>query len=75
MASPANPLQAAKDALAKANKSFPSPAKSTNEFSKAPYSLVKKTADTGIAQEAESAGQGIKARLQNEGKAMKSLNE
>jgi hypothetical protein len=58
-----------------------SPFAPKHEFSNASYKLAKSagksggTSDSGIASEAHSAGEGIKARMENESAAKASLQQ
>lgn len=71
-------LAGAKAAVSHAEDKFPTTGASAvvtpvapaakNEYSHAPYSLVKKPGE-GIVEEAKSAGEGIKARMEMERKA------
>lgn len=67
-------LAGAKKALAAANSSNVV-TRNGNPFGNAPYSMVRQAPkpETGLAQEAKSAGEGIKARIETEAAARKSI--
>lgn len=64
-----NTLKSAQD-FTKSAGGVPSSVAPQHEFSKAPYSMVKKPS---VASEADSAGQGIKNRISMEQKAQKAI--